>query len=71
LIFNTLAYLSPPADANQEQTVPALWIAWSTALVLIALILFVSYLSFNFIENPARRWLNSKAATEIPNPLFS
>jgi peptidoglycan/LPS O-acetylase OafA/YrhL len=48
-----------------------LWIAWSIALVLIALILFVSYLSFTFIENPARRWLNSKAAAEIPKPSLS
>jgi peptidoglycan/LPS O-acetylase OafA/YrhL len=71
LIFNTLAYLSPPADSNEQQAVPALWIAWSIALVLIALILFVAYLSFTFIENPARRWLNSKAAAEIPKPSLS
>ena len=71
VIFNTLTLLSPTANPNQQPPVPGLLVALSTALVFIALILFVSYLTFTFIENPARRWLNTKAAEEIPKPLLS
>jgi peptidoglycan/LPS O-acetylase OafA/YrhL len=65
LIFYTLSYLNPQTDAGPPP-VPALWIAWGIALVIIPLVLFVSYLTYTFIENPARRWLNSKAAEELP-----
>ena len=65
LIFDTLSFLNPQTEAGPPP-VPPLWIGWATALVIITLVLFVSYLTFTFIENPARRWLNSKAAEEIP-----
>ena len=69
VILNTLFLLNPPADPNKQPPVPGLLMAWATAIVFIALILFVSYLTYTFIENPARRWLNTKAAEEIPKPL--
>ena len=36
-------------------------LTWTMCLVLIFPILFVSYLSYRFIENPSRKWLNAKA----------
>jgi peptidoglycan/LPS O-acetylase OafA/YrhL len=69
VVFNTISLLNPPADPNQQPPVPGLLVGWSMALAMIALILFASYLTFMFIENPARRWLNTKAAQEIPKTL--
>jgi peptidoglycan/LPS O-acetylase OafA/YrhL len=63
-IFFTLDYLNPP-NPNQQPPRPSLLIAWSLALLFVVLILFVSYLSYRFVENPARKWLNSMAATEV------
>ncbi|HEY2649841.1 MAG TPA: acyltransferase, partial [Puia sp.] len=71
-IFFTLSYLNPAGPNNQGPPPrPGLLIAWSTALVFIILILFVSSLTYRFIENPARRWLNSKAAADISKPALS
>ncbi|HEY2349076.1 MAG TPA: acyltransferase [Puia sp.] len=36
--------------------------SWAMCFVLIIPILFISYLSYRYIENPSRRWLNAKAA---------
>ncbi len=60
-VFFTISLLIPEKPGEQP-SLPPLWMAWSVCAVLIALILFVSRLSYRFIENPARHWLNSKAA---------
>ncbi len=52
-----------PNNLNQWVTHGyGLALAWTMCLVLIFPILFVSYLSYRFIENPSRKWLNAKAA---------
>jgi peptidoglycan/LPS O-acetylase OafA/YrhL len=57
--------LSPIQPNNLNQWVShgyGLALSWTICLVLIFPILFVSYLSYRFIENPSRKWLNAKAA---------
>ncbi len=62
-IFKFIDLFSPaPVNAGQQPALPPLWIAWSICLGLIALILFISYLSYRFLENPARHWINARAA---------
>jgi peptidoglycan/LPS O-acetylase OafA/YrhL len=64
LILNTFLYLNPvkPGDHQQDQSPPGLLVSWTICLVFIAITLLVSFLTFRFVENPARRWLNLKAA---------
>ena len=69
IIFFTQGLLNPP-DPNQPPPIPSPAIAWGIALVFVVLILFVSYLTYRFVENPARRWLNSKAAHVPDTPAF-
>jgi peptidoglycan/LPS O-acetylase OafA/YrhL len=65
-VFYTLSMLNPQKPGEQPP-LPPLWMAWTLCVVLIVLVLFFSRLSYLFIENPARRWLNSKAAnTPVP-----
>jgi peptidoglycan/LPS O-acetylase OafA/YrhL len=51
-----------PGDYQQNQSAPGLLVSWTICLVFIAITLLVSFLTFRFVENPARRWLNLKAA---------
>lgn len=37
-------------------------LSWTMCFLLIIPILFVSYLSYRYIENPSRKWLNAKAS---------
>jgi peptidoglycan/LPS O-acetylase OafA/YrhL len=62
LIFYTLSMFIHPDNTGKRPALPPLWIAWSISLVVIIFILVVSYFTYRFVENPARRWLNSKAA---------
>jgi len=59
-----LEYLNPVKQGapQQQNQVPGLLVSWTICLVFIALTLFVSFLTYRFVENPARRWLNAKAA---------
>ena len=66
LILTTYGWskLSAVQPNNLNQWAPhgyGLALTWTMCLVLIIPILFVSYLSFRFIENPSRKWLNAKA----------
>jgi|SRR5450432_357147 peptidoglycan/LPS O-acetylase OafA/YrhL len=64
VILYTLEYLNPVKQGapQQQNQVPGLLVSWTICLVFIALTLFVSFLTYRFVENPARRWLNAKAA---------
>jgi peptidoglycan/LPS O-acetylase OafA/YrhL len=67
LILITFAWakLSPvqPNNLNQwESHGLGMPLTWLICFILIIPILFISYLSYRFIENPSRKWLNSKAA---------
>lgn len=56
--------LSSIQPNNLNQWVPhgyGLALSWTMCLVLIFPILFVSFLSYRYIENPSRKWLNAKA----------
>ncbi len=48
--------------ANQPVPTPT---AWLICLAFITVMLFVSYLSYRFLEVPARKWINSKTGKEI------
>jgi peptidoglycan/LPS O-acetylase OafA/YrhL len=61
VIFYSLSMINPPKN-NDQPALPPLWMAWSIAVVVIAIILVVSYFTYRFIESPSRRWLNTKAA---------
>jgi peptidoglycan/LPS O-acetylase OafA/YrhL len=66
-IFYIIMLVTHPAANGAQPALPPLWMAWLIAVVLIAIILVASYFTYRFIENPARRWLNAKAA-DVPAP---
>ncbi len=41
--------------------------AWLICIGFVALTLFVSYLSYRFLEVPARRWINPKTTDKVKN----
>jgi peptidoglycan/LPS O-acetylase OafA/YrhL len=66
-IFYTILLLSHSSASGGPPPLPPLWLAWLVALIIIAIVLVVSYFTYRYIENPARRWLNAKAA-DTPSP---
>jgi len=57
--------LSSIQPNNLNQWVPhgySVALSWMMCFSLIIPILFVSYLSYRYIENPSRKWLNAKAS---------
>ena len=62
-IGNIMAFINPvnpsTAPAGPPQPPPAL-IGWAICIAIIALTLFVSYLTYNFIEKPMRYRINRK-----------
>ena len=66
LILITYGYskLSNVQPNNFNQWVPhglGMAITWAMCFTLIIPILFVSYLSYRYVENPSRSWLNAQA----------
>ena len=56
-------YLNPPKPGvapTGPPPVPEPQVAWLIALGFIALTLFVSFLTYRFIEVPARKWINAR-----------
>jgi len=56
--------LSATQPNNLNQWVPhgyGMALSWTMCFLLIFPILFVSYLSYRYMENPSRKWLNAKA----------
>ena len=65
LIHQPFLYQTAALMANPEKTgiaIPKMnmLISWSACLIFVAFILFISYLSYRFIEVPARNFINGK-----------
>ena len=58
-LVNIFTYLNPPKPGEQPPPLP-LQTAWLVTLVVIALVLLLSYLTYRFWELPARKWINAK-----------
>ncbi len=66
VIFKTMDYISMHRSKTGlpvDPPVPGFFIAWTICLGFLALTLFVARLTYRYVENPARRWLNAKAAS--------
>jgi peptidoglycan/LPS O-acetylase OafA/YrhL len=62
-IFSVLAYLNPPQkDGSPAATPPPLdtFTGWLICLIFIAITLLVSYLTYRFVEVPARNSINRR-----------
>jgi len=69
-ISAVLFYLNP-TDPNKTPSGPPpkpdIFTAWLICLAFIALVLFVSYLTYRFFEVPVRNWINQKAKQTTTN----
>jgi peptidoglycan/LPS O-acetylase OafA/YrhL len=65
-VLNAYLYFNPadPKDPNANQPIPTS-IGWLICMAFLVLVLFISYLSYRFLEVPARRWINAKAGKEV------
>ena len=65
-VLNAYLYFNPadPKDPNANQPIPTST-GWLICLAFILLVLFISYLSYRFLEVPARQWINAKAGKEV------
>lgn len=65
-IFMLMAYLNPAkpgAPAGPPRATPGLLSAWMICIIFIAVVLFLSWLSYKYIEVPARNLINNRFKT--------
>ena len=63
--FTLTAYFNPviPGAVNGPPPKPSMLTAWIICIIFITITIFLSWLSYKFIELPSRNWINNKFKT--------